>query len=124
MEVQIFASTHSPLVLASMEPAFDKDKDALWKLDLVEGVVKLERDIWRKRGDANMWLLSDVFDETSPYSQEAEAAMAQAGALMARMECTQAEADLMRQQLRRVLADTDSFWLSWRAWMRSCGWTP
>jgi hypothetical protein len=62
-DVQCLVATHSPLVLASMEPVFDPMKDALWKLDLHEGAVTMERDVWRKRGDANMWLVSeDVLD--------------------------------------------------------------
>jgi hypothetical protein len=37
----------------------------LWKLDLVNGAVHIERDNAYARGDATMWLLSDVFDRTS-----------------------------------------------------------
>lgn len=52
-DVQLIAATHSPLVLASMEPIFDDHQDALWVLDRVDGVVKLERDVWMRRGDAS-----------------------------------------------------------------------
>ncbi len=122
--VQVIVATHSPLVLTSIEPLFDPQIDALWKLDLVDGEVEIERDAWHKRGDALMWLESDVFDETSPISREAEAAMKEAAALMASESASQEQAEQQRDRLRRVLADTDPFWLNWRSWLRSRGWLP
>jgi hypothetical protein len=71
-EVQCIAVTHSPLVLASMEPTFDASRDALWKLDLApseEGApprVVIERDRTYRRGDVAAWLRSDVFDAPGP----------------------------------------------------------
>ena len=124
LEVQLIVATHSPLVLTSIEPIFDPDTDALWKLDLVDGRVQIERDVWRKRGDALMWLESDVFDETAPYSREAVAAMKEAAALMATEDASEEHADQVREQLRAVLADIDPFWLNWRSWRRSRGWAP
>jgi hypothetical protein len=123
-DVQFIVATHSPLVLTSIEPLFDPDQDALWKLDLVDGEVRVERDAWHKRGDALMWLISDVFDETTPYSREAEAAMQHAATLMADANATEEQADRARTRLREVLADTDPFWLNWRSWRRSQGWPP
>jgi len=35
--VQLIAATHSPLVLASVEPFFDVDQDRLFALELVDG---------------------------------------------------------------------------------------
>lgn len=122
--IQMLVATHSPLLLASAEPLFEPAQDALWKLDLSGGAVRVERDIWRRRGDANMWLLSDVFDETSPYSPAAHAAMAEAARLMQDAGADERAADRARDRLRRALADTDPFWLGWRAWMRSRGWVP
>jgi len=123
-EVQVIVATHSPLVLTSIEPHFDPGTDALWKLDLVDGRVQIERDAWRKRGDALMWLESDVFDETAPYSREAVAAMKEAAALMTTEGASEEHADQVRERLRAVLADTDPFWLNWRSWRRSRGWAP
>jgi len=120
-EVQCLVATHSPLVLASMEPVFDPAKDALWKLDLRDGAVTMERDAWRKRGDANMWLISDVFDLARPYSREAQGAMEEAERLMARAEASREEANAMHDKLRRVLVDSDPFGLSWRWWRQERG---
>ena len=40
--VQLIATTHSPLVLASVEPHFDEDRDRLFHLDIRDGEVRLE----------------------------------------------------------------------------------
>ena len=36
--VQLIAATHSPLVLASVEPEFDPTKDRIWDLDIITGL--------------------------------------------------------------------------------------
>lgn len=41
--VQLVAATHSPLVLASVEPSFDDEKDAWFDLDFSKGRVALQR---------------------------------------------------------------------------------
>jgi hypothetical protein len=43
VEIQIIATTHSPLVMASLEPIFDPEKDAWFDLNLVDGAVQLEK---------------------------------------------------------------------------------
>lgn len=104
-----------------MEPEFDRAQDALWKLHLRDGRVVIERDAWRKRGDANMWLISDVMDLPRPYSREAEAAMARAEALMATDSPSRDDINRAHVELQRVLVDSDPFWLSWRYWKRERG---
>jgi hypothetical protein len=129
-KVQLLIATHAPLVLASMEPHFKPDSDALWKLDLhpptgsTPSGVTLTRDPGYRRGDATMWLVSDVFDHTSPYSREAEETMQRVAAFMASPDPDRSGADMLRAELRAVLPDTDPFWLGVRAWYRSRGWSP
>lgn len=65
LEVQILATTHAPLVLASVEPEFDEERDALFVFDLDKNVVTVERTEWRPQGDATGWLTSEVFDLTA-----------------------------------------------------------
>ncbi|MFO7567483.1 MAG: AAA family ATPase [Enhygromyxa sp.] len=85
-KVQLIVATHSPLVLASTESYFDPAFDAIWSLDLVDGVVQLEESPWRRRGDANNWLTSALFDLREPRSLEAERAMERARDLLRRKE--------------------------------------
>jgi len=42
-DVQFLVATHSPMVLASVEPTFIPELDALWKLDLVDGRARSRR---------------------------------------------------------------------------------
>ena len=112
-KVQIFASSHSPLVLASLEPHFDAERDALWKMDLVEGQVQVERDLWYRRGTADRWLTSDVFDLESTRSREAEAAIAGAKKAMLNPTLSVDELRLIHRQLKAVLREADPFWPLW-----------
>jgi len=121
VDVQVLAVTHSPLLLASMEPLFDPAKDVLWNLDLVDGTVKPRKEVWRRRGDANAWLVSDVFDLAEPRSLEAEQAIGHAEALMAGKGATPEEFNRVRDALRASLPDVDPFWLRFRFWAKQAG---
>ena len=119
VDVQMFVATHSPLVLASLEPHFDPALDALWKLDLVPGengapgTVKVERDKWRMRGDVGRWLRSDVFDMASTYSLPAERAISRAKAAMKAGERDAAVTDTITAELKAVLPELDPFLFEW-----------
>jgi hypothetical protein len=112
--VQMIATTHSPLVLASVEPYFDSKKDAIWDLDLVNGVVELNEFPWRRLGSVNNWLTSKVFDLTEPMGVEAESSMKKALNLLG--QTTPAplkEYEEVDRELRGVLGDVDPFWIRW-----------
>lgn len=70
--IQLLVTTHSPLVLASMEKQFDRIDDRLFSLDRGDDGAELSVLPWRKRGDANAWLTSEVFGPPSARSVEAE----------------------------------------------------
>jgi hypothetical protein len=120
ISVQIVAVTHSPLLLASMEPVFDPKQDSLWIFDLVaqdgKKDVVLHRDNWHRRGDASAWLRSEVFDLGEARSLEAQSAMTQARQLMEQAACDRAEFDRIYDSLRRAMPGDDPFWVDWRAW--------
>lgn len=116
-EVQFIVATHSPLILASMEPHFDSARDALWKLDLVGAKVEIAMDAWRPRGDVNRWLQSDVFDLRSATSSEAEGAMKRASALLGQASVDQSEVNEVDGELVRFLPEMDPFFVRWRYYM-------
>lgn len=118
--VQLFVATHSPMVMASAEPGFDPAQDALWNLDLDGAVIRMERDEWSRRGDANTWL-TDLFELDEPRSVPAEHALQEAGAVMERPDATREDFERVTQRLRAVLPGIDPFWGDWRAWARSKG---
>lgn len=117
VRLQVVASTHSPLVLASVEPIFDEDKDKLFHLDLEAATVRLREEPWAKQGDVVNWLVSDVFGLEQGRSIEAERAIEAAEAWM-----RGAHADLpaelsteaaIHAELMRVLPGHDHFWPRW-----------
>ncbi len=117
VELQLLLVTHSPLVLASLEPIFDTEKDALWKLDLGDGSVKIEKDAWRRRGTVGKWLTSDVFDLKKDTSKEAEDVMVEAGTLI-RAEAPARDAVVeVDRRLLKVMSEQDPFFLRWRHYM-------
>lgn len=119
--VQLLAATHSPLVLASVEPEFDPQRDCIWDFDLVDGEVQANLYPWSRKGDVNAWLASDVFNLKEPGSVQAEEAREEARAFL--RETAAVSTPLMPEQkqklqeidgkLRASLSDVDAFWMRW-----------
>jgi hypothetical protein len=122
VRVQIIAATHSPFVMASLEPLFDAEQDAWFDLNLVNGEVTLEKMPWRKHGDANAWLKSEAFDMASTYSVEASRAMERASAVARAARVSKKRFLEVDAELRRYLSDTDPFWIRWRFLGEKKGW--
>jgi hypothetical protein len=118
MKVQIFATTHSPLVLASLETHVEHQRDRLFNFDTQAGKVQIEELEWVKHGDATGWLSSPAFD-TSPYSVEAEQAIQWAEKFLAGQLDEIPEPlrhrDALTRHLGHVLAASDPFWVSWHS---------
>ena len=115
--VQLMAATHSPMVLTSVEPLFDEERDRLFHLDLHAGIVQLDVVPWAKQGDALNWLVSESFGLRQGRSIEAERAIEAAEALM-RDDSTALPENLKSRdeidcELRRVLPGHDEFWPRW-----------
>jgi hypothetical protein len=115
VSIQILATTHSPMVLASVEPIFDEEQDRLYVFDLANKRVELREQRWAKQGDATNWLVSEVFGLQQARSPEAERAIEAAEAFM-RGDPTPPGLRTRQQihaELRRVLPDHDDFWPRW-----------
>ena len=123
VSVQLVVATHSPLVLASAEPDFDVQKDAIFNIQLQNGQAHINSELWAKQGDVVNWLVSDSFGLQQARSVEAELAIETAEAWMrgernllpARLST---EADI-NQMLHRVLPGSDHFWPRWVVWVES-----
>lgn len=116
-QVQILASTHSPLVLASLEADFDPQRDKLFTFSLEGGRVEFAESPWTPHGDMVGWLTSDIFDLKQARSREAERAIEAAEALM-RGDMTYLPAGLQTRAeidgvLRKLLPGLDPFWPRW-----------
>ena len=128
VEVQMIAATHSPLVLASVEPFFDLGRDAWFDLDLEprgeRREVVLRRRQFVRRGDVSNWLTSEAFDLRAARSLESEQVLEEAARALSDESFDQAAARELELKLRGVLGDTDPFWTRWRFVGERRGWLP
>jgi hypothetical protein len=117
VSVQMFAATHSPLVLASLEPYFDDQTDQFFCFELDEGRVVFENPPWATHGDVVAWLTSDVFGLAQARSKEAERVIEAAEAFMRRdfgelPEGLKTQGEITAA-LQRLLPGLDPFWPRW-----------
>ncbi len=115
LQVQVLVSTHSPLVLASVETLFDEERDRLLHFALRDEKIIVENIPWAKQGDAVNWLVSEAFGLHQGRSREAERAIEAAESFM-RHDTTPPELDTREKihaELQRVLSGHDDFWPRW-----------
>ncbi|MEA5578934.1 ATP-binding protein [Anabaena sp. UHCC 0451] len=116
--IQALVTTHSPLVLASLEPIFDEEQDKLFLFELQGNDVELNEVFWTKQGDTVGWLTSEIFGLKQARSQESETAIEAAEAWMRDDDSytfpehlrTQSQ---IHQELQRLLPGHDPFWPRW-----------
>ena len=122
LETQFLVATHSPLVMASAEPVFDSEKDALVHLDLSDrGIVSLEEIDFVRWGDVSSWLTSPVFELRHARSNEAEAAIEAAKSLQLLNNPSTDEVEEVSGRLLKYLASDDQFWPRWIAFAEKFG---
>lgn len=119
--VQLIVATHSPLVLASAEPLFDENQDAVFNIQLRDGQAHIETEQWAKQGDVANWLVSDAFGLQQARSVEAELAIKAAEAWMRgdNVPDTLGSKAAIHKELTRVLPSNDYFWPRWVVWGES-----
>jgi AAA domain, putative AbiEii toxin, Type IV TA system len=115
--VQLIVATHSPLVLASVEPAFDEATDVVFNIGLCDGQAEVSKEPWAKQGDVVNWLVSDSFGLRQARSVEAEQAIEAAEAWMRGDKAALPEKlhsqGAIHKELMRVLPGHDEFWPRW-----------
>jgi hypothetical protein len=84
----------------------------------------LEKKPFVRWGDASRWLTSDAFDLKSARSVEAEELLSRAAQALSDEQFDKQKARELDAQLRRVLSDTDPFWMRWRFVGEKRGWLP
>ena len=118
MSTQLIVTTHSPLVLASVEPLFDEKQDKLFLFEQENTLVTLHEEPWAKQGDVVGWLTSDIFGLQQARSKEAELAIDAANTFMRGDALDNFPPSLqtkegIHHELQRVLAGHDPFWPRW-----------
>ncbi len=115
--IQLITATHSPLVMASAEPTFDKNQDAWFDIDYKNSdqprSVELRKREFVRRGDAVSWLTSEAFDLREGRSLEAEKAITAAMELLKDPMASVSEIERVDHLLKNALSDTDRFWMRW-----------
>lgn len=120
-EVQLITATHSPLIMASVEPLFEAERDAWFDLDFERGKVVLRRRPFEKHGEAANWLVSEAFDLKSGRPLEYERLVETASKLL-EGEPERHQVEEMSAKLVAALSPKDDFLFRWRAICRSKGW--
>ncbi len=115
VDIQILTATHSPLVLASLEPHFDVQVDKLLHLGLKESAAYVEEVAWAKQGDVVNWLVSESFGLQQGRSLQAEQAIEAAEAFLRGEPVSSALSTraAIHERLVSALASHDDFWPRW-----------
>ncbi len=118
IQTQVIATTHSPLVLASIEPYFDETRDRLFLFELKDRDVTLSQVPWAKQGDTVGWLTSEIFGLKQARSPEAEQAIEAAETFMRGEDMSAYPDDLhakeqIHNRLLQLLPGHDPFWPRW-----------
>ena len=118
LQVQIMVATHSPLVMASVEPRFDQRGDKLFSLELVNSdllgnEVQIEELPFIRQGVVDYWLMSDVFKLRHARSLEAEKAIEAAKVLQLSDNPNSEDVERVSNDLARYLSEDDRFWPRW-----------
>lgn len=121
LEMQIIATTHSPLILASVERDFSQEADVLYHLGLQDNEVILGAVDYEKYGDSSAWLTSPVFGLRHARSRDAERAIEMAKRIQ--LADVQDPSEILRvtEELRRCLAPDDAFWPRWAYFAEKVG---
>lgn len=113
LEVQLIIATHSPLVMASVEPIFNEKIDSLFTLDLVNQDLEARSIPYIKLGSINSWLTSEVFDLKRAYSIDAETALIEAKKLQLADHPDPNKVKEISDLLTEHLPAIDPFWPRW-----------
>jgi hypothetical protein len=114
LEIQIMVSSHSPLVLASVESLFDNNRDKLFHLDLTKsGKVLFFPKPFISYGPIDSWLTSDVFSLAQARSKEAEEIIEKAVKLQKEMKPLVEDVKKIHNILSKLLPAEDRFWPRW-----------
>lgn len=115
--VQLIVATHSPLVLASVEPKFDAEQDAIFNIHLQGTEATITEEVWARQGDVVNWLVSPAFGLQQARSVDAEEAIEAAEAWMrGQTEVLPSglnTKELIHKALLRSLPGHDDFWPRW-----------
>ena len=114
LSMQLLIATHSPLLMSSIEPIFERNQDKIFHLDLLNGTeVVLQEPEFVIYGTVDSWLRSEIFELSQPRSFEGERAIEDAKKLQLKETVTKAEVVEVSERLMKYLSAHDPFWSRW-----------
>lgn len=114
--IQLIMTTHSPIIMSSLENSFNVDTDTWTDIDLDKNTGKVEvvtRE-FKKQGTADLWLQSEAFNLPSAYSIASENAITQAKKVLSKGNINSQELQDAYDALIKVLPVTDPFLFRFR----------
>ncbi len=112
--IQIIAATHSPLIMASIEPFFDPNIDAWFDIDQSNNRVAIRHRDFEKLGTSDEWLMSEAFGLPIGRSIPYEKLIEEASDLIDRDQVDLEEIKRVNDALVNALSPRDPFLFSWR----------
>jgi hypothetical protein len=111
---QIVATTHSPMVLASLEQSFNGDEDKLFHIhsDSSEHIT-FKEITFIKQGNIDTWLTSEIFELREPTSMDTEAILTEAKKILGNRNPDKASIATISRELASALPPENPFWVRW-----------
>lgn len=122
--IQYVVTTHSPIVLGSLEEIFnEKDNtDAWFDIDLNKNKVCIERREFYRQTSFGDWLTSEAFDLPTDFSLSKEKLYKEMSEKVKNPKLTRQEASNLEKKMISTLSEVDPIWIMWRKFLRSKGW--
>ncbi|MEP7137130.1 MAG: AAA family ATPase [Chloroflexota bacterium] len=119
LDFQYIILTHSPLVLASLEPIYKPELDKLFHLNLLKSSlfdfeVELEEKPFVRYGQVGDWLESDLFELGQARSLESESVIEKAKKLQLQDDPETEQIQDITNKLLKFLPEDDDFWPRWK----------
>ncbi len=122
IEPQIMVTTHSPLVMLSLEALFSDESDRVYHLQLSDSrEVAFNPVDFLRLGRVDEWLTSDVFELKQARSREGESTVEEAKRVLDDPRPNREQLNSITEQLRGTLPADDIFWQRWVFFARQHG---
>lgn len=122
--IQLVVTTHSPLILASLEGFFEDGedgRDAWFDLDAGGRGAVLTRRPFINQGDVGGWLTSPAFDLPTDRSPAREDLERRINDVVAQPDAAVDAIRKLDRDMSRRLSEVDPLWIRWRRFLRSRG---
>jgi hypothetical protein len=117
--IQIISTTHSPILMSSLEEVYNTDLDAWFDLDLEEGKAVLTKRDFHVQGSISSWLESDAFDFETEYNKVQEEIYNRARVILEGQSTSNSDLELktLDTEITKLFHPDDVFYIGWKAFL-------